>query len=379
MENFHTFGEKLIILKIIQVVGARPNFMKVAPLQRAFAKNNQIESLIVHTGQHYDAAMSDIFFQQLELPQPNYFLGIGGGTHTQQTAKIMLAFEQILEDEKPDLILVVGDVNSTIACALVAIKMHIPVAHVEAGLRSNDRAMPEEINRILTDNISDWLFVTEPDGLRNLKKEGIDDKKVFYVGNTMIDSLAYYLPKLDNIDLPEDLSKQGLKAKDYILMTMHRPSNVDTEDGLKATLEVIHLASQYKKVILPMHPRTLNNLKSYGMYDSLASNANIVITSPLGYLPFVKLMKDAWLVITDSGGIQEETTFLQVPCLTFRKSTERPITVELGSNTMISDLDIDIVKKSIEQIQNGSYKKGQIPEMWDGHAADRIVEVLLGS
>ena len=363
-------------MKIIQVVGARPNFMKVAPLYRAFKKYPDIQSLIVHTGQHYDAAMSDIFFQQLELPDPDYFLGIGGGTHTEQTARIMLAFEQIILKERPDLVLVVGDVNSTIACALVAIKMQIPVAHVEAGLRSNDRSMPEEINRILTDNISDWLFVTEPDGLENLRREGISAEKVHFVGNTMIDSLAYYLPKLIDVNLPEEIQRHDLAPSEYILMTMHRPSNVDTMEGLISTLAVIDLASQYKKVILPMHPRTQNNLQKYGFSERLLSNPNIVLTSPLGYLPFIKLMKDAWLVITDSGGIQEETTYLNVPCLTFRRSTERPITVEVGTNTMISELDTELVRIKINELSDGRYKHGHIPELWDGKAADRIAELL---
>lgn len=363
-------------MKIIQVVGARPNFMKVAPLQRAFKKYPDIQSLIVHTGQHYDSAMSDIFFQQLELPEPDYFLGVGGGSHTEQTAKIMIAFEKVLQKELPDLVLVVGDVNSTIACALVAVKMNIPVAHVEAGLRSNDRSMPEEINRILTDNISDWLFVTEPDGMKNLSEEGISNDKVYFVGNTMIDSLAYYLPKLDHIALPDDLQSAELKPMQYILMTMHRPSNVDTQEGLMATLSVINLASRYKKVILPVHPRTENNLKKFGLFDELLNNKNIILTGPLGYLPFVKLMKDAWLVITDSGGIQEETTFLKIPCLTFRRTTERPITVEVGTNTMISELNLELVRYKIDELSEGSYKTGQIPKLWDGKTAERIAEIL---
>lgn len=366
-------------MKIIQVVGARPNFMKVAPLQRAFSKHPDVQTLIVHTGQHYDSAMSDIFFQQLELPQPDYFLGVGGGTHTEQTARIMLAFEKILADEKPDLVLVVGDVNSTIACALVAVKMLIPVAHVEAGLRSNDRTMPEEINRILTDSISDWLFVTEPDGLKNLKNEGVNPEKIHFVGNTMIDSLAYYLPKLDAVGLPADLEKQEIQKNDYIIVTMHRPSNVDTEEGLRNTLSVINLTAGYKKVILPMHPRTRNNLQKFGLGAEIFNNDNIIITEPLGYLPFVKLLKDAWLVVTDSGGIQEETTYLKIPCLTFRKSTERPVTVTTGTNTMISELNLNIVKSKIEELLSGSYKKGDIPELWDGHAAERIAQILTKS
>jgi UDP-N-acetylglucosamine 2-epimerase (non-hydrolysing) len=351
--------------------------MKVAPLHRAFNTNPNIQSLIVHTGQHYDPAMSDIFFKQLEMPKPDYFLGIGGGTHTEQTAKIMLAFEKILQDEKPDVVLVVGDVNSTIACALVAVKMQIAVAHVEAGLRSNDRTMPEEINRILTDSISDWLFVTEQAGLDNLKNEGVYSEKIYFVGNTMIDSLAFYLPKINDIELPENIVKANLKKSDYILVTMHRPSNVDTLEGLKNTISVIELAAKHKKVVLPLHPRTKNNLTNFNLSSRIFENRNIIITEPLGYLPFVSLMKDAWLVLTDSGGIQEETTFLQIPCLTFRKSTERPITVEVGTNTMINELNLTIVEEKIKELLAGTYKKGEIPDLWDGHTAERIMEILL--
>lgn len=359
-------------MKILSIVGARPNFMKVAPLHRAFVEAG-IESKIVHTGQHYDAKMSDVFFNQLELPKPDYFLGVGGGADTQQTAKIMLEFEPILAAEKPDVVLVVGDVNSTIACALVAVKEHVPLVHVEAGLRSGDRGMPEEINRILTDSISNQLFVTEQAGLDNLEKEGVPSEKVQFVGNVMIDSLAYYRSKADQLDLPASL---GLTPKQYVLMTMHRPSNVDVEVGLRAILDIVKNTAALRPVVFPVHPRTLNNMERFGLLNELKSLTNITILEPQGYLEFLNLMSHAELIITDSGGIQEETTYLQVPCITFRASTERPVTVELGTNYLLSDLDPKSVHDLVQNILNGQAKQGTIPPLWDGHAAERIAEIL---
>ncbi|HND90112.1 MAG TPA: UDP-N-acetylglucosamine 2-epimerase (non-hydrolyzing), partial [Saprospiraceae bacterium] len=291
-------------MKIFCIAGARPNFMKIAPLQRAFRQHQGIESHIVHTGQHYDSRMSDVFFQQLEIPEPTYHLGVGGGSHTQQTARIMLEFEKIVEADRPDLVVVVGDVNSTVACALVAAKMQIPMAHVEAGLRSGDRSMPEEINRILTDSISDHLFVTEYAGLVNLAKEGIPDRKVHFVGNCMIDSLAHFRPKAAQMGTAAAL---GLSPKSYVLMTMHRPSNVDAEAGLKAILSMVEGAAQHKKVVLPLHPRTRNNLEKFGLTARLAAVRNLLLLEPQGYLEFLDLMENAAAVLTDSGGIQEET------------------------------------------------------------------------
>jgi UDP-N-acetylglucosamine 2-epimerase (non-hydrolysing) len=383
-----SFGRDLGKVKILSIVGARPNFMKVAPLHRAFVASGKIESKIVHTGQHYDAKMSDVFFNQLELPKPHYYLGIGGGSHTEQTAKIMLAFEPILKEEKPDLVLVVGDVTSTIACAMVAVKEHIPIAHVEAGLRSGDRKMPEEINRILTDSISDFLFVTEHAGLVNLAKEGVSDQKVFFVGNCMIDSLAFYKEKASKLDLKEILSSnlnvaleqsnnQTIKHFNYVLVTMHRPANVDTLEGLTSILEIIENASQHRNVVFPIHPRTKNNIEKMGLKSKLDSIKNLILLEPQGYLEFLKLMENADLIITDSGGIQEETTYLQVPCLTFRDSTERPITVELGTNQLLSDLNPTTVHHKMMEILNGKSKKGVIPPFWDGHAAERICDVLI--
>lgn len=360
-------------MKIFCIAGARPNFMKIAPLQRAFRQYPNIQSHIVHTGQHYDSRMSDVFFQQLEIPEPTYHLGVGGGTHTQQTARIMLEFEKIVEADRPDLVLVVGDVNSTVACALVAVKMHIPVAHVEAGLRSGDRSMPEEINRILTDSISDHLFVTEYAGLVNLAKEGIPDHKVHFVGNCMIDSLAHFREKAAHLDTIQAL---GLGPKSYVLMTMHRPSNVDTESGLKAILSMVEGAAQHKTVILPLHPRTQNNLEKFGLTNRLNAIQNVRVLEPQGYLEFLHLMENATAVLTDSGGIQEETTFLQVPCLTFRASTERPVTVELGTNILLADLDPVVALQHLEGIFSGQTKPGTIPPLWDGRAGKRIAAIL---
>ena len=360
--------------------------MKIAPLHRAFGKYPGITSKIVHTGQHYDARMSDVFFNQLELPAPDYYLGIGGGSHTQQTANIMLAFEKVVEAEKPDLILVVGDVNSTIACTLVATKMGVPVAHVEAGLRSGDRTMPEEINRVMTDSVSDYLFVTEMAGMINLAREGVPDAKVFFTGNVMIDSLVYYRTKSAQLDMNQVIRQSLLEEhtphatevthQSYILMTMHRPANVDTREGLSHILQIIRDAAQYKQVIFPIHPRTRNNLQRFGLETVLTSIRGLVLTEPLGYLEFLRLMESAALIITDSGGIQEETTFLQTPCLTFRDSTERPVTVELGTNQLLADLNPETVHSKMVEILEGKTKKGVVPPLWDGKAADRVAKII---
>jgi UDP-N-acetylglucosamine 2-epimerase (non-hydrolysing) len=361
-------------MKILNIVGARPNFMKVAPLHRAFQQHPAIQSKIVHTGQHFDVQMSDVFFEQLELPKPDFFLGVGGGSHTEVTAKTMLAFEPILKAEKPDLILVVGDVNATIACTLVAIKENVPVAHVEAGLRSGDRQMPEELNRILTDSVSDYLFVTEQAGMVNLAREGVSAHKTFFVGNVMIDSLFNYLEKAKQSPVMEQL---GLLPQDYVLMTMHRPANVDSDEGLKAILQIIKNTLPHKKVVFPVHPRTRKNLQNKGLLEGLENTPGLILTEPQGYLEFLQLMRHASLLITDSGGIQEETTYLQVPCLTFRDTTERPITVELGTNQLLSDLNPDTVYQKMQDIWAGHTKKGVVPPLWDGHTSERIAAILL--
>ncbi len=361
------------MMKILSVVGARPNFMKVAPLHRAFLKR-EIDSRIVHTGQHYDAKMSEVFFEQLGLPQPNHYLGVGGGTHTQQTARIMLKFEEILLEENPDLVLVVGDVNSTLACALVAVKMHYPVAHVEAGLRSGDLDMPEEINRILTDRISDYLFVTEYSGLVHLAEEGVARDKTFFTGNVMIDSLLHFREKASKTSVLQDLS---LHPSDYVLMTMHRPSNVDREEGLRDILEIMRRIGVHKRLVFPMHPRTRNNFERFGLMAALRQMEQLLIIEPVGYLEFLQLMQHAFAILTDSGGIQEETTFLGVPCFTFRNSTERPVTVDLGTNVLLSDLSPDSVEKAFSRLLAGEVKAGVVPPLWDGHAAERIADILL--
>jgi UDP-N-acetylglucosamine 2-epimerase (non-hydrolysing) len=360
--------------KIVSVVGARPNFMKVAPIHRAFQKyKDTVQHLIVHTGQHYDQAMSKVFFEDLELPNPNMYLGVGSGSHAQQTAKIMVEFEKVLAEQAPDLVIVVGDVNSTLACSLVATKMGIPVAHVEAGLRSFDRTMPEEINRLVTDALSDFLFVSEPSGLQNLKREGVGDEKVFLVGNVMIDSLMHYREKAKKSEVPKTL---GLTPRQYILVTIHRPSNVDHKDDLERVFGVLRQLSNRTTVVFPIHPRTRKMLGQFGMEASVQGIPNLILIDPLGYLDFLSLMDSAALLITDSGGIQEETTYLRVPCLTLRESTERPITVEKGTNELCKgDLE-SVIPRSFE-ILDGKAKHGTIPELWDGRAAERITRIVL--
>jgi len=359
--------------KIISVVGARPNFIKIAPLHKALVKyNNEIQHIICHTGQHFDEKMSDVFFNELEMPRPKYNLGISGGTHAHQTANIMLEFEKILIDENPDLVVVPGDVNSTLACSLVASKIGIKLAHIESGLRSFNREMPEEINRIVTDVIADYLFVSEPSGLENLKKEGISKDKVFYVGNIMIDSLVGFN---DKINSENTHSKLGVDKKQYVLVTFHRPSNVDNHDKLAELLKLLTRLSKKQKIVFPVHPRTKHNIEKFDLEKLLAPG--IVQTEPLGYLSFLSLINNAKLVLTDSGGIQEECTFMHVPCITAREDTERPVTTELGTNYLgganFQEMDILID----EVIRNP--KKGAIPKYWDGKTAERIAEIIVKS
>jgi len=357
--------------KIISVVGARPNFMKVAPIHREFSKfNSKISHLICHTGQHYDENMSKVFFNDLELPEPDFYLGVGSGTHAEQTAKIMIEFEKVIIMEKPDLVIVVGDVNSTIACSLTAAKLGVKVAHVEAGLRSFDKSMPEEINRKLTDSISDYLFVSERSGLINLKNEGISDDKIFFVGNVMIDSLINYLPKIEESDILDKLEVQNNK---YLLVTLHRPSNVDELANLDSIVNLLNYFSEQYDVVFPIHPRTKDRIKNNGLTNSF--NKGIKIIEPIGYLNFIKLMKNSKLVITDSGGIQEETTYLGVQCATLRNNTERPITIEMGTNQLLGG-DFDNTIHKINQILERE-KNGSCPELWDGKSAERIVNILV--
>ncbi|GAB3894485.1 non-hydrolyzing UDP-N-acetylglucosamine 2-epimerase [Spirosoma agri] len=361
-------------MKILTVVGARPNFIKAAPLHRAFRQYPTIESKIVHTGQHYDARMSAIFFRELDLPEPDYTLGISTGTQVQQLAEIMLRFEDVLTAEQPDWVLVVGDVTSTLACALVANKMGVRVAHVEAGLRSGDRKMPEEINRILTDSIADLLFVTEQAGLDNLKREGIADEKVRFVGNVMIDSLAYSRMKANE---QNTVGQLGLLPGGYVVMTMHRPGNVDTEAGLTNLVAIVERVARDKTVLFPVHPRTRSNLVRYGLLGCLTMIPNVRLLEPQGYLAFLNLLEHAAIVITDSGGVQEETTYLRVPCLTLRQSTERPVTVELGTNQLLAKLDPDSVRERVTDILTCGAKQSLTPPLWDGNAATRIAAALL--
>ncbi len=361
------------MIKIISVVGARPNFVKIAPLIEEMSKFSQVESFLVHTGQHYDYNMSKQFFKDLNIPDPNVHLEIGSGSHAMQTAKIMMGFEKILLEEKPDLTLVVGDVNSTIACALVSIKLNIPVAHVEAGLRSRDRRMPEEINRILTDAISDYLFVTERSGMENLLNEGVSEKKMFFVGNVMIDTLLKYKKQAENASILKDL---GIEGKDYCLLTLHRPSNVDDPDGLKNILGAIEEIQRDMLVIFPVHPRTRTRIEEFGMQGWIDQMKGLMLIHPVSYLEFLGLMSTAQFVLTDSGGIQEETTVLGVPCLTLRENTERPITVVVGTNIVIGTDQKRIIEES-KRLINGDKKQGIVPEYWDGKAAERIVEILL--
>lgn len=364
------------MLKILSVVGTRPNFMKVAPLYRSFSQHPEVNPCLVHTGQHYDAQMSDIFFNQLGLPRPDYYLGIHGGSHTYQKANVMLAFEEVLIKEKPDVVLVVGDVNSTAACSLTAVKMHIPTVHVEAGLRSGDRRMPEEVNRIVTDAICDHLFVTEHSGLVNLAREGVPSDKTHFVGNVMIDSVEYFREKAAASSILHELS---VTTKSYVLMTMHRPQNVDNKQGLQDILQIISDTTRHHPVVFAVHPRTANRLKEFELWETLKAIPEVSLVGPQGYLEFLKLMDNAALIITDSGGIQEETTYLQVPCVTFRSSTERPITVELGTNFLLADLNPNSVREQVDHIVAGRAKQGVIPPLWDGHAADRITNILVAN
>jgi UDP-N-acetylglucosamine 2-epimerase (non-hydrolysing) len=358
--------------KIISVVGARPNFMKIAPIHFVFEKfKHLVTHLICHTGQHYDEKMSKIFFDELGLPQPAFYLGVGSGSHAVQTANVMIEFEKVLLKEKPDLIIVVGDVNSTISCSLTAKKMHIEVAHVEAGLRSFDRSMPEEINRILTDAISDYLFVSEKSGIENLRNEGVPDNKVFLVGNVMIDSLIHNLPRIQQSGI---LNEMDLKKGNYLLTTLHRPSNVDNKKSLTTIIHILNKYSQTYKIVFPVHPRTKSNLIAFDLQKELSEN--VILCEPIGYIDFIWLIKNAALILTDSGGIQEESTFLEVQCITLRENTERPITVEMGTNHLIGS-DLTKIDRAMMGILDGKIKKREVPPFWDGKTAERICETLI--
>jgi UDP-N-acetylglucosamine 2-epimerase (non-hydrolysing) len=364
------------VLKVINVVGARPNFMKVAPIVEAMKRRAQeFAPIIVHTGQHYDAQMSDAFFRDLGLPEPEVYLGVGSGSHARQTAAVMQAFEPIVLEEKPDWVLVVGDVNSTLACALVCAKLNIKVAHVEAGLRSRDRTMPEEINRLLTDQIADLLLTPSPDADENLKAEGIPEERIRFVGNVMIDSLLGQLKRAERSTVREDL---GLNGKTYAALTLHRPSNVDDERTFARILDVLEQISQRLPIIFPVHPRTRKAIAEFGFAERVKRAGNLRLIEPLGYLDFLRLYSGARLVLTDSGGIQEETTALGIPCLTLRENTERPVTVEMGTNTIVGTDTEKITRAAFNALDAPLDKNSRrIPPLWDGHTADRILDALL--
>jgi len=354
-------------VKILHIVGARPNFMKMAPIIAALKKRDGVRQVLVHTGQHYDAKMSDVFFQDLGMPDPDVHLGVGSGSHAQQTAKIMLEIEPVVLREKPDVVVVAGDVNSTIGVALVASKLGGRIAHVEAGLRSRDWTMPEEINRVLTDRLSDLLFTPSRDGDENLAREGIDPGRVHFVGNVMIDSLRAALPRARESRIHDRLE---LTRGGYALATLHRPSNVDDPAALERLLSALSEVGQEIPVVFPIHPRTRSRL------PDRFNARGVKLIEPLGYLDFLALTADARLVMTDSGGIQEETTALGVPCLTLRENTERPITVEVGTNQLVGT-DPARVIPAAREVLAGRGKKGRIPELWDGQAAERVAEVLV--
>ncbi len=365
---------------IMCVVGARPNYMKMAPLIRAFRNEPAAPStLLVHTGQHYDVEMNDRLFADLKLRPPDINLDVGSGTHAQQTAEIMRRFEPVVDDAQPSCVVVVGDVNSTLACSLVCVKKAIPVVHVEAGLRSFDRTMPEEINRLLTDQICDVLYTTERSASENLRREGIAMNRVHFVGNVMIDSLNASLrhavePELTLAQSGVDPAVLG-NGRRFGLVTLHRPSNVDQYDSLSEALAILREVSSELPLIWPMHPRTRANIDRFGLAQGV-DERRIIVLPPQGYLETLGLMRDATLVITDSGGIQEETTALGVPCLTMRENTERPVTVEQGTNTLIGR-DRMLASKRVSDILTGGGKRGRIPEMWDGHASERIAAHLV--
>ena len=366
---------------VLCVVGARPNYMKMAPLIGAFGRHAGMPAtLLVHTGQHYDAEMNSKLFQDLQLPRPDLNLEVGSGTHAVQTAEIMRRFEPVVDAHRPSCVVVVGDVNSTLACSLVAAKKHIAIVHVEAGLRSFDRAMPEEINRVLTDQISDLLYTTERSAHDNLLREGVAPERMHFVGNVMIDSLLTHRARavsteeiLRRAGVPQDSLGQWRK---YGAVTMHRPSNVDDAETLRAILGTLRAVSERLPLICPLHPRTRGNIDRFGL-GSLIESPNLLILPPQGYLEMLGLMIDATAVLTDSGGIQEETTALGVPCLTLRENTERPITVEHGTNTVVGH-DRDLIVATVETVLASGGKRGRVPELWDGHAGERVANHLAG-
>ena len=366
-------------MKIINVVGARPNFMKMAPIIKAMNRHpDEIEHLLVHTGQHYDEKMSKSFFIDLGMPRPDIDLGVGSGSHAVQTAAVMVKFEQVCLKEKPDLVIVVGDVNSTMACTITAKKLGIRVAHVEAGLRSGDMEMPEELNRLCTDVLCDYLFTTDIGANDNLRAEGIADEKVIFVGNVMIDTLLHHKGMAEKLKTGVDM---GLEAGNYAMLTLHRPSNVDDKDILNGIFEALATIGEQMPIVFPIHPRTRKMMEAFGLSHYLEPRADgkgILVTEPLGYLEFLNLNMNALMVLTDSGGLQEETTVLGVPCITLRHNTERPITIEQGTNVLIGN-DKHKILAAAHDVLEGHVVSGRIPEKWDGKTAERIVEWLIAN
>lgn len=380
--------EVAIKIKIHLIAAARPNFMKIAPLYHALVKTDWTNPIIVHTGQHYDANMSEAFFADLNLPSPQINLEIGSGSHAEQTAKVMMAYEKTLLRDKPDVVIVVGDVNSTLACALVASKITYPedpdpafseqyqnarrpmILHLEAGLRSFDRSMPEEINRIATDAISDVLLTPSPDADVNLLHEGIAEDKIIRVGNIMIDSFELLRSKIESLRIHE---KFGLEAGNYLVVTLHRPANVDDREKLTKICSALNHISEKLPLIFPIHPRTKKNLEKFGLLGEIERNKHIFISEPMGYINFISLVTNSRLVVTDSGGIQEETTYIGIPCLTLRNNTERPITIEQGTNQLCEVHDLE---KTVESLLSRKNRSTKCPELWDGKTAERIVEVI---
>ena len=368
----HVTGDGEITTKpIILVVGARPNFMKIAPIYAELQSRGQ-ELILLHTGQHYDDNMSKVFFDDLGMPKPDIYMGIGSGSHAYQTGTVMIEFEKICQEKDPSMVVVVGDVNSTVACTIVCAKMGIPCAHVEAGLRSFDRDMPEEINRILTDSVADLLLTPSPDGDEHLRAEGIAEERIIRVGNVMIDSLYNNLARAESSSIQDDL---GLED-DYSILTLHRPSNVDDQEIFAGIISALEVIGKEIQIVFPMHPRTEKMAKQFSLYERIASIPRIKITGPVGYLDFVALMSNSKLVLTDSGGLQEETTALGIPCITLRENTERPITVTEGTNTIVG-CDPELIKSTALDALTTGGKSGRIPEMWDGKTAHRIADVLI--
>ena len=357
--------------KVLLVVGTRPNLIKITKFKKCFENYDDLELKILHTGQHYDYKMSDIFFDQLGIPKPDKIFKLESPTAVGKIAEMMIKFEDYVTQLNPDLVLVPGDVNSSMACGIVASRLGFPLGHIEAGLRSFDRSMPEEINRLLIDELADLFFVTEPSGIANLKKENKDNGNIHFVGNTMIDSLVQFKPVFDKSEI---LNEIGVRPKSYFVFTFHRPGNVDNPDNLRALINTIVKISKSNNVVFPVHPRTKNNLIEKGIWDNI-QNKNIILTDPIGYIDFMKLIEESIGVITDSGGIQEETTFMKIPCLTIRPNTERPVTNQIGSNTLLP-LNEDEILTYVSKISSGLYKKGKVPENWDGNATDKITKIV---